>query len=174
MQSTEQRLEKLERVVRWQRFGLVAVLLAAGVAMLSGADNEEPEVLTARELVIVDARGKPVGYFGNNENGTAITLTTDLKSKDGIRIGVKGKQCSISGSTGKRRFISLCDDAQCLSSVVCSDGSKASIDTSDETPQFRIDDTAGNMRLVAGSNDKSGANIGLFYEDGKVKWKTPQ
>lgn len=170
MQTTEQRLAKLERVVRWQRFGLVVIMLGAGVALFSGA-NDTVETIAAREIVIVDAAGKPVGYFGNNKDGTAITMGSE---GNGIRIAVRGKQSVVTGTSGKQRFISVCDGDMCLSSVVCADGSKISLDAVDDTPQLRVDDKAGKMRLLAGSNDKSGANIGLFYEDGKIKWKTPQ
>lgn len=57
--TLEQRLTRLERTVRRQRLGLIALGLGAGSAMLVAATSSRPGTIEARAIRIVDATGKP-------------------------------------------------------------------------------------------------------------------
>ena len=69
--TTEQRLERLERKVRWmRRIGVVAVAVAAAVFLIGqGTDKELPD-LKAKSLELIDESGKR-WLFAASEKETA-------------------------------------------------------------------------------------------------------
>lgn len=195
MQATEERLAKLERVARWQRFGLVAIALVAGVAMLSGADDGEREVLTARELVITDAAGKPVGYFGNNATGTTLSLFRKYQDeKHSVRLGATKDGSSVTAQFDARRCVVSADAES--SSVVSSGaeglsalsvasmpmmylGDKKSLrvrcrarpDTSET--EFALLDGNERVQLSLNLDKKGNGSAGIANDKGDVEWKAP-
>ncbi len=86
--NDQERLERLERQVRWYRNLTVLLLLAVAALLLSGAGEAVPEVIRARSFEMVSQDGEPlaalrptsaggaIGIF-NRKGGTAGVLTAD-------------------------------------------------------------------------------------------------
>ncbi len=88
--TIEHRLQSLERTVRFQRFALVAVVLAAGVVALAGAAGDKEltvDKLTTKILFIQNDKGEQAAYFGWDD-GMPMLVMRDGKGQPRIVAGV--------------------------------------------------------------------------------------
>jgi len=121
--SLESRLARLERVVRWQRFTLVAVLMIGGAVVLMGADGEDTtkvETLETKRVIIVNDKGGVVATLGPkglmlvSEKGNVVSLLG--KSKDGMN------SLQIMDDDGRLRIVAGANEKGGVVGVMGADG----------------------------------------------------
>ena len=108
--SMEQRIESLERsLARTRRLNL-GLLLGLSALVVGGA-RSEPEVLTARELVIVDGEGRRRVMLTGDDQGMAGLRIFDEDGVSRISSGVAANNASYTqwfDSQGRSRLAALC------------------------------------------------------------------
>ncbi len=73
--TTEQRLERLERQIRWmRRIGAVGVAVAAAVFLIGQGKDKEPPDLEVRSLKVVDNKGMVHAKISHHKGRGVLTL----------------------------------------------------------------------------------------------------
>jgi hypothetical protein len=174
--STEQRLAALERTVRFQRFSLVAIVAAGGVAMLVGAGaNNTFDKLTVKQLIVVDGKGRDVAEFAGLKNGgVSLVLRHDPdKPSQSVVIESTTESSLITtsfadGSSGT--MISLPSGT-----LVSATNGKSGVRLLSERTAAKItlEDEKARERIVVAAADKLGGNMGIIDDKGKLVWRAP-
>ncbi|NIA20543.1 MAG: hypothetical protein GWP05_00935 [Anaerolineaceae bacterium] len=149
MVSIEERVEALERKVKWYRCLIVGLLLCAvaGLSMGAGEAEKVSDVLRAKRLEIVDAKG------------TVVFSVDSVAEKPNPHGGVTGGgRLMLFDSKGKK---------------VVSAGSSlfgGTFEINQTRSMKQEQDVRGQLRVFA---TDWGAMIALVGKDGRLMWKEP-
>ena len=87
-ESVAERLEKVERQLRWAKVAGVVVLLLVGAGVMMGQAVLEQRVYRAEKLVLIDAGGSPRGVLGLTEDDSVALCLYDEREQDRARLSV--------------------------------------------------------------------------------------
>lgn len=111
--NMEQRLQSLERTVRFQRAAILAVVAVGGVILLAGAGSDEKELrvdkITTKMVSIVNDNGMNVGNFGvagdqvqllMSADGNSGVLLKSTKQVNSAFVTHSGHRCGLEAKEG--------------------------------------------------------------------------
>ena len=152
--SVEERLEQLERKVRWmRRTGAVGVALVAAVFLMGQGKEKELPDLEVRSLTVVDeAMNKRASL------GSGILSLFDIKGVERLTLGAE--PCISFSDENKQERIRMSVESRASAG-----------------PRFTgvvVCDKRGTARLEAGTTDSGQPLVNLSKRSGEVIWSAPR
>lgn len=177
--TVTQRLDRVEREVRWYRFlGVVALVVTAYISLVGASGAKVFDEVSANRFFLVDSQGRRQGFLTITPNGSPVFGLYDSGGKAGIQLAVTDGAPSLSLTDkyerGRAVLAVLPDGSPGLDLLDKKGTLRAVLGVSaDGKPALVLFAEDGTRRIGLTVGPEGHALVGVLDKDGKVIWKAP-